>query len=135
MIKYSYVLLGVFLVLMSCQKSEKETANGFKYTVLKAGSGEAPKKGEIIVFDFQLKDSKDSIWNESYKDGMPAAIELRDTSEIRQMDGITQMLSALKKGDSVKASLPVTDFFKNLIRRPVPPNVDSTLTLTYYINV
>jgi FKBP-type peptidyl-prolyl cis-trans isomerase FkpA len=135
MIKYSYLLLGMFLVLMSCEKSEKETANGFKYTVLKAGSGDAPKKGEIIVFDFQLKDSKDSVWNESYKDGMPAAIELRDTSETKTADGITQMLSELKKGDSVKASLPVTDFFKNLVRRPVPPGVDSTLTLTYFIKV
>jgi FKBP-type peptidyl-prolyl cis-trans isomerase FkpA len=135
MIKSSYVLLGLFLVLMSCEKSEKETASGFKYTVLKSGNSEAPKKGEILVFDFQLKDSKDSVWNESYKDGMPAAIELRDTSETKQADGITQMLSDLKKGDSVKATLSVTDFFKNLVRRPIPPGVDSTLSLTYYIAV
>jgi FKBP-type peptidyl-prolyl cis-trans isomerase FkpA len=135
MIKSSYVLLGIFLVLMSCQKSEKETANGFKYTVLKTGGGEAPKKGEILVFDFQLKDSKDSVWNDSYKDGMPAAIELRDTSEMKGADGITQMLSDLKKGDSVKASLSVVEFFKDLVRRPIPPTVDSTLTLTYTIKV
>jgi FKBP-type peptidyl-prolyl cis-trans isomerase FkpA len=135
MIKSSYALLGLFLVLISCQKSEKETASGFKYTVLKTGAGEAPKKGEILVFDFQLKDSKDSVWNDSYKDGMPAAIELRDTSEMKGADDITQMLSDLKKGDSVKASLSVVDFFKNLVRRPVPPTVDSTLMLTYTIKV
>lgn len=135
MIKFSYVWLGVFLVLMSCEKAEKETPNGFKYTVVKSGNGDAPKKGEIIVFDFQLKDSKDSVWNDSYKDGMPQAIELRDTSETNGADGITQMLSELKKGDSVKASLTVVEFFKTLVRRPIPPSIDSTLSLTYTINV
>lgn len=135
MIKFSYVWLGVFLVLMSCEKSERETPNGFKYTVVKSGNGDAPKKGEILVFDFQLKDSNDSVWNESYKDGMPQAIEVRDTSETKAADGIMQMLSELKKGDSVKASLSVIDFFKDFVRRPMPPSIDSTLTLTYTINV
>lgn len=135
MIKFSYVLLALAFALMSCEKAEKQTPNGFKYTVVKSGNSEAPKKGEILVFDFQLKDSKDSVWNESYKDNMPAAIQLADTAELRNADGITQMLSASKKGDSLKASLPVTDFFKNFVRRPLPPGIDSTLTLTYFIKV
>jgi FKBP-type peptidyl-prolyl cis-trans isomerase FkpA len=135
MIKFSYVILGSFLVLMSCGKSERETPGGFKYSVVKAGNGEEPKKGQIMVFDFELRDSKDSVWNDSYKDGMPAAIEKQDTSEVRKADGITQMLSELKVGDSVKASMSTADFFKNLVRRPVPPTVDSTLTLTYRIKV
>lgn len=136
MIKFSYVLmLGSVLILMSCQKSEKETPGGFKYTVLKSGSGDEPKKGEIMVFDFQLRDSKDSVWNESYEDGMPAAIEKQDTSATNKQDVITQMLSQLKVGDSVKASISVVDFFKTLVRRPVPPQVDSSRTLTYFISV
>jgi FKBP-type peptidyl-prolyl cis-trans isomerase FkpA len=135
MIKFSYVILGALLVMMSCKEAEKQTANGFKYKVVKAGTGSEPKKGEIMVFDFQLRDSKDSVWNDSYKDAMPAAIEKRDTSETKQADGITQMLSELKVGDSVKATLTVVDFFKNLVRRPVPPTIDSTLSLTYTIKV
>jgi FKBP-type peptidyl-prolyl cis-trans isomerase len=129
-------MLGALLVMMSCQKNEeKQTPNGFKYAVVKSGTGNEPKKGEVMVFDFELKDSKDSVWNDSYKDGMPAAIEKRDTSETKVADGITQMLSELKVGDSVKATLSVVDFFKNLVRRPVPPTIDSTLNLTYTIRV
>lgn len=136
MIKFSSVIvLAAILTLTSCEKSERETANGFKYSLVKSGSGEAPKKGEIMVFDFELRDSNDSLWNDSYKDEMPAAIEKRDTSEMKSADGITQMLSELKVGDSAKASLSVKDFFKNLVRRPLPPSIDSTLTLTYAIKV
>jgi FKBP-type peptidyl-prolyl cis-trans isomerase FkpA len=135
MIKFSYVLLGSLLALMSCGKSERETPGGFKYSLVKAGSGAEPKKGEIMVFDFELRDSKDSVWNDSYKDGMPAAIEKQDTSVLKNADGITEMLSELKVGDSVRASMTTADFFKNLVKRPMPPTIDSTLTLTYSIKV
>lgn len=135
MIKFSYVLLAAVLILSSCEKSEKETPNGFKYTVIKSGSGDEPKKGEILVFDFELRDSKDSLWNDSYKDAMPVAIEKNDTSTTNQQDGIIQMLSELKVGDSVKATLSVPDFFKTIVRRPAPPSIDSTLNLTYTIAV
>lgn len=135
MIKLSYAILGSLLVLMSCGKSEKVTPGGFKYTIVKTGNGAEPKKGEIMVFDFELRDSKDSVWNDSYKEGMPAAIEKQDTSATKAADGITQMLSELKVGDSVKASMTTPEFFKNLVRRPMPATIDSTLTLTYRIKV
>jgi FKBP-type peptidyl-prolyl cis-trans isomerase FkpA len=134
MIRLSYVFIGLLLLSVACSKSEKETPNGFKYTVVKAGNGELPKKGEILVFDFQLKDSKDSVWNDSYKDGIPAAIEIKDTSELKQEDGITQMLRMLAPGDSVKTTMTIPDFFKNLVRRPIPPTIDSTKSVTYTMN-
>jgi FKBP-type peptidyl-prolyl cis-trans isomerase FkpA len=134
MIRLSYVFIGLLLLSVACSKSEKETPNGFKYTVVKAGKGELPKKGEILVFDFQLKDSKDSVWNDSYKDGIPAAIEIKDTSELKQEDGITQMLRMLAPGDSVKTTMTIPEFFKKLVRRPVPPNIDSSKSVTYTMN-
>ena len=135
MIKVPYLFVGLLLLVVACKESEKVTPNGFKYSVIKTGNGKPSAKGEILVFDFQLRDSKDSVWNDSYKGGIPAAMEIKDTSEMKMEDGITQMLRYLSPGDSVKTSMPVTDFFKNLVKSPVPPGVDSTLTLTYTIKV
>ncbi len=132
-LNYAWILM---LLLATCAKPEKETASGLKYKIVKAGNGDAPKKGEVMLFDFELRDSKDSVWNTSYnEDNFPAAIEARDTSFTNRMDGITQMLSALKVGDSVKTTMSVKEFFNKYIQRPVPPTVDSTLTLTYTVNV
>jgi FKBP-type peptidyl-prolyl cis-trans isomerase FkpA len=133
MIKLSYVMVGLVVLMAACQKPEKVTPSGLKYTVVKAGDGVPAKKGEIIIFHFQLKDNKDSIWNESYRDGLPSAIEVRDSAELKQQDGITQMLSALTKGDSVKTTMTTKEFFKTLVKQPVPPTVDSTGSLTYTI--
>jgi FKBP-type peptidyl-prolyl cis-trans isomerase FkpA len=62
-------------------------------------------------------------------------MQIPDTTNSKQEDGVTQMLRELHQGDSVKATMPVKDFFAKLVRRPVPPTVDSTLTLTYTISV
>lgn len=135
MSKLSYGLIGLILLCIGCNnQSEKTTANGFKYTVVKAGKGTPAKKGDILVFDFQLKDSKDSVWNDSYKEGIPAAMEVKDTSELKAADGITQMLNGLSAGDSVRATMKTVDFFKNLVKSPVPPGVDTTGSVTYTIN-
>lgn len=126
-------MVGLVLLMAACQKSEKETPSGLKYTVVKAGDGVAAKKGEILVFHFQLKDNKDSVWNESYRDGLPSAIEVRDTAEIKNEDGIVQMLRSLSVGDSVKTTMPTKKFFATLVKQPVPPTIDSTGSLTYTI--
>jgi FKBP-type peptidyl-prolyl cis-trans isomerase len=123
------------LLMAACKDAEKVTPNGFKYTVIKAGDGPTGKKNEIMLIDFQLKDSKDSVWNDSYKEGMPAPVEIRDSSEMATEDGITQMFRMLVVGDSVKTTMTVPDFFKKLIKRPIPPGIDSTLSVTYTFQV
>lgn len=133
MIKFSYVPMLCLLLCIACSKSEKETKSGLKYTVIKAGTGNAPKTGELLVFDFQLKDSKDSVWNDSYKEGMPAVIEKQDTSALKGADGVTEMLQQLVPGDSVKTTMSISDFFNKLVRRPVPPGVDSAGSVSYTI--
>ena len=78
--RISSVLIGLTLLCAACSKSEKETPNGFKFTVITAGDGVLPKKEEVIVFDYQLKDSKDSVWNDTYTQGIPAALPIADSA-------------------------------------------------------
>ena len=62
MMKITNVLVGGLLLLcVACNSSQKETPNGLKFTVVKAGDGTTAKTDQILVFDYTIEDSKDSI--------------------------------------------------------------------------
>lgn len=130
-------LIVLSLLVGACKNSEKETPNGMKYTVIKEGDGVTPKSGEIVVFEFVTKDSKDSVWNSTYERGLPGVLQIREADSITTAteDGIEQMFRQLSKGDSVKVTMPMTDFFKNFVRAPVPTGVDSTMDITYVFKI
>ena len=98
------MLIGLTLLCAACTKSEKETPNGFKFTVIEAGDGVLPKKEEVIVFEYQLKDSKDSVWNDTYTQGIPAALPIADSAALATEKGMIQMFRMLSKGDSVRVT-------------------------------
>lgn len=135
MIKYSYVLLGIALLCGACAKNERETPNGFKYAVLEEGDGVHPKTDEIVIFDYVLKDSKDSVWNDTHTQRIPAAVPIGDSSTISTEKGMMQMFRELSKGDSVRASMDIKKFFADIGGGPVPPGFDTTLTLNYFVKV
>ena len=101
--RISNLLIGITVLLcIGCDKKiEKETPNGFKFTVVKAGDGVLPKKEEILVFDHLLKDSKDSVWNDTHEEGVPSAVMIQDSSALAGENGMVQMFRMLSKGDSV----------------------------------
>lgn len=134
MIKHLNLLVILLLLFAACQK-EKETPSGMKYKVLKAGDGVAPKKDQIIVFDFVLKDSKDSVWSNTYEEGIAAASMIGDSARLKEEDGMTQMFRMLSKGDSVTTSMKAGEFFRKLVHAPAPKQVDSTSTVTYTVKV
>ncbi len=133
--KITKLLMGLLLVLCMACSNEKETPNGLKFTVVKAGDGVTAKPGEVLMFNFVFKDSKDSVWRDTYEMDFPPYAVIPDTAMIKTEDGMTQMLRMLSKGDSVKVDIHIKDFFKDLVRQPMPPQFDSTLVLTYRIKV
>jgi FKBP-type peptidyl-prolyl cis-trans isomerase len=135
--KTTYALMGIVMLLcISCSKDkEQRTPNGFAFKVVKAGDGVLPKTDEVIVFDYLLKDSKDSVWNSSEEEGIPGAIQIRDSTALTAENGIIQMFRMLSKGDSATVSLPILAFFQTGIGSPTPNGVDSTLTLSYNVQV
>lgn len=132
---HNVLIVLLLITVASCMNSTQETPNGFKYTVAKSGDGILPKTGEILVFEYTLQDSKDSVWADTRKLGMPAAVMIADASAEKDEKGIIQMFRRLSKGDSVIAKMPVTKFFKDIVGAPVPSKIDSTLSLSYLIHV
>ncbi|HEY9489601.1 MAG TPA: FKBP-type peptidyl-prolyl cis-trans isomerase [Chryseosolibacter sp.] len=133
--KSAFAFIGLIILLAACGKTVKETPNGLKYTIIEAGDGEIPKTDQVLVFNYELKDSKDSVWGETFTTGMPAATRIADSTNIAEEDGMTQMFRALSVGDSVKTEMPVREFFSKVVGAPLPPHVDSTLTVTYTLKV
>jgi len=130
------VLFGLLLLLcVACDKSEKETPSGMKFRVVKSGGGQPGKPNDILVFNFKLVDSKDSVWADTYTMGMPAMIMINDTSAMKTEDGMMQMLRMVAPGDSVTVDFTMIDFFKNMAKSPIPPGVDSTLNITYLLKI
>jgi FKBP-type peptidyl-prolyl cis-trans isomerase len=135
MLRTLNALIGLTLLCAACAPSEKETPNGFKYVLISSGDGVLPKKEQVIVFDYLLRDSKDSVWSDTYSQGIPMAVPIADSSAIPNEKGMFQMFRMLSKGDSVRVSLPITRFFMEVVGRPAPLGTDSALTLSYFIKV
>jgi FKBP-type peptidyl-prolyl cis-trans isomerase FkpA len=133
--KITYLVAGVLLFCAACSSSEKETPNGFKYSILAKGNDSTARPGQLLLVDFVFKDSKDSVWNDSYKAGSPAPVMIQDTAMLKSENGVMQMFRYLSPGDSVICSMPIKKFFSEMAGGPVPPNVDSTLTMTYIFKV
>lgn len=128
------ILIGLMLVLcVACDKSERETPNGFKYKLVKEGSGNPAKVGDFLLFNFVFKDSKDSVWRNTFGGDFPQYVPIQDTAGMKNEDGMTQMLRQLKAGDSAVVNIHIKDFFKDIVRAPMPPQFDSTLTFIYQI--
>jgi FKBP-type peptidyl-prolyl cis-trans isomerase FkpA len=133
--KYNYAIIGLLTVFIACSEKEKETPSGLKYTIIEAGDGATAKTDEVLVFDYELKDSKDSVWGETFTEGIPAATKIADSTQMANEDGMTQMFRSLCVGDSVKTELSVNDFFADVVGAPVPPHIDTTLSVTYTLKV
>ena len=129
------IILSAALLVIACSGSERETPSGFKFQVLKEGDGVAIEPGQYMVYNFVVKDSKDSLWADSFKRGYPELTEIGDSSRAAMEDDFGQMLRMLSKGDSVKFEMSVTDIFRKLAKRPLPPGIDSALSIRYYISV
>lgn len=132
MIKSLIPLFTVVLLMAACS-NEKETPSGMKYKLLREGDGVRANTGQFIVFHYQLKDEKDSVWTNTWDEGIPAYQPISDSTNIPSEDGMRQMLRSLSVGDSVTTSLTVGDFFRKLVRAPKPVYLDSTTKLTYTI--
>lgn len=129
------VVIGLLVVLAGCKESVRETPNGLKFKVITKGDGIPARVGEILVFDYTLSDSKDSVWTSTIDMGFPSAVMVNDSSAIPQENGIIQMLRMLSKGDSVTVDISIAEFFKKLSGRPIPENLDSTLMMRYQFRI
>lgn len=134
MTKNSSVLIALLALCLciSCDKPvEKQTPKGLKFTVVKEGTGQLAKKGQSVVFHYIIKDSKDSVWNNSYTNGIPGIVPVEDSAAINEEIGIQHIGRMLSPLDSATLTLPATKFFNEIFGANMPPGFDTTLNFTF----
>ena len=120
--KLSYVLIAAAIVCGACSKTRK-APNGIEAQVVREGEGKVAAIGEYLVMSMLFKDSKDSVWDDSRKRGIPVVIPMADTSAIKNEKGIESIFRVMKKGDSLIVKVTARSFFENTQGRQVPPNM------------
>ncbi len=105
-----------------------------RFKVMRQGDGKLARVGEVVVFDYMLLDSKDSVWTSTF-DTYPSAYIIDDSSNLPNENGIVQMLRMLSKGDSVVVTMSVNDFYSKLSRGTRPKYIDPGLRMIYRFRV
>lgn len=127
-----YILPGLALLvgvnLSGCKKTET-TSDGIKYTYIKEGKDPA-KDGEYVIYHFEAKNEKDSVFLSSYSQPIPAYLQHND--ETQANTGIDEIFLNLKKGDSIVVSSEAAKVFG---ADGVPPFLKSDEQITINIGV
>jgi FKBP-type peptidyl-prolyl cis-trans isomerase FkpA len=127
-------VVALAIIAAACSK-EKETPNGYKYTLVRKGDGNVAKPGKFVKVDLLFKDGKDSVWSDSRKEEFPLILPVRDTMGMKQEQGLEELFRMLSKGDSIVMKLKAKTFFEKMYRQSVPSGVDSASMFSFYIGV
>jgi FKBP-type peptidyl-prolyl cis-trans isomerase FkpA len=125
-------ILFASLFIAACSGS-KETPSGYKFNVVRKGDGVKIDSGKFVVMNLLFMDGKDSVWNDSKKNGFPAVIQMQGT--VPKGDAVLEVIKMLSKGDSVVFKVPAKKLFENTFRQPLPFSVDSTSSFTFQIGL
>ncbi len=131
--KINKLLIGSMLLVMACTSNTKETAKGYKYTMLKEGSGEPAAIGQFMMINMTFKDAKDSVWNDTRGNEIPMIYPMSEPTPERE--GVEEILAMLRKGDSVTFKIPANILFEKTWKQPLPAEVDPTSDFTFYMGV
>lgn len=133
--KLNKVLIGLLICSVACNSNSLETPSGLKVKVLKKGDGVKPVSGQFAVYNFVIRDSKDSVWASTYERGYPEFLKVQDTATIQRSDMMGQVLTLLSAGDSATFNISMKKLFRDFAKTSVPPDIDSTLDLRYTLCV
>lgn len=125
-------ILFTSLLIAACSGS-KETPSGYKFNVVRKGDGVKIDSGKFVVMNLLFMDGKDSVWNDSKKNGFPAVIQMQGT--VPKGDAVLEVIKMMSKGDSVVFKVPAKKLFENTFRQPLPFSVDSTSSFTFQIGL
>jgi FKBP-type peptidyl-prolyl cis-trans isomerase FkpA len=113
------VLFVVFII--SCisfsfgQKKFKTTPTGLKYIIYSSNKGEKPKLGDVIKFNFILKNEKDSLIISSYGGAVPPQTQMQKPS---YPGDLTEAFGMMAKGDSALFLVSADSFYAGQPKMP-----------------
>jgi FKBP-type peptidyl-prolyl cis-trans isomerase FkpA len=135
MLKNTSLLITIFCAawtLTSCD-SYKTSPNGLKYEILKDSVGPTGELGGFVMFDYEMKTSKDSTLYNTFKDGQPVPAQITAPT---YKGCVFEAFQLLSEGDSARFIIQADSFFiKTMGGGKVPDKVDPKDQLTFTIKV
>src|SRR5690606_34811217 len=128
--KMTNALIALLFVVSACDTS-KTTPGGLEYKVHREGAGEPAPSGHVLVFNYRMTDSNDSVWVDTFERGLPDAMAPDNARATQSGDKLEELLSILTEGDSVSFSMSIKELFQSRI----PPQIDTTLSLSFVVSV
>ena len=128
-------LAGLIWLVAACGNETRETPKGYKFIVAAKGDGKVAQPGEYLVMDMVIKDSNDSVWNDSRNQDVPLVLSILDEESKESEEGIEEIFRLLSKGDSVIYTMTAKDFFEKTWRQPVPPDMDLGTEFSFYMKL
>jgi len=117
--------------LYGCQTDKfKESPDGYKYQIVREGTGETPKNGEVAYYHIVYKNEKDSLIFETKGEAVPIPC---DTAQWSTMGALYKALATVKEGDSIIVKIPTKTLFDESFRAQVPPSLNPEGEITFYI--
>lgn len=127
------LITGLLLICAACS-NEQKTPSGTEFTVLRKGDGVKLDSGKFLIMNMVFKDGKDSVWNDTNKNGAPAIIQMQPS--VPKGDVVLEAIMMMSKGDSITFKVGAKSLFINTFRMPsMPPTVDSTSLFTFNIGL
>lgn len=93
--------------LSSCKKTAT-TSDGIEYTYIEEGR-DAVEDGDYVIYHFEAKNAKDSIFISSYSQPLPPYLQKNAATPTSR--GIDEIFMNLKKGDSIVVNAPAEKIF------------------------
>jgi len=121
------------LTLISCDKYRTNVSDtGLKYRIFDAHDGaRKPKIGEVMTVNLVIKNSKDSVLRDTYKEGKPLQVMLQAPPFKGSFE---EGLAMLAKQDSASFYVSADSLF-NKMGQPLPPGLSKGSDITFTVKV
>ncbi len=133
-------LKNLFLVFSVVAMASFVSCNQFKVTTNEAGDrfqlhtdepGDNAKVGDIITFDLLIKSETDSVFKDTWKEGQPIQVDVREGGFKGSFENA---LFNFSKGDSATVYVKADSLFSR-IQQPLPPGVTKNSDLRFIVKV
>jgi FKBP-type peptidyl-prolyl cis-trans isomerase len=130
-----FILWIAFFLFTGCHsESFKKTKSGLKYKIIRDVAGHNPENGEIMYFNMDYFDEKDSLLFTYRSKNIPVTMQYIDT--VWEQNGqIYKGLEMLGVGDSGVFKVNCRDLYEKSFRVAVPSGMDPDSEITFYVGV
>ena len=119
-------------LLAACNNRVSVSDTGLKYQIHdQKGEGRKPKIGDILTVQLVLKNSRDSVLRDTYKEGRPLQVMLQ-TPPFK--GSFEEGLAMLAKGDSASFFVSADSLFTRMMQ-PLPPGITKGSDIQFTVKV